>query len=80
MSAKWDEVVEDGRKFWVNEELGTVMQVGDSFVALAPKVIKYGNFDNAEQATKFLENPKVATGLNAIIDEYNEKVVAEFKK
>lgn len=80
MSAKWDEVVEDGRKFWVNEDLGTIMQVGDHFVALAPKVIKYGNFDNVEQATKFLENPKVMAGLNSVIDEYNEKVVTELKK
>lgn len=66
MTAQWEKVVEEGQEFWVNEELGNVVKTGkETYVALMPKVLKFGPFASAEEAKQFIE--EAAKKLDSVL-------------
>jgi hypothetical protein len=65
----WKEVVEEGRVFWINDELGNVVKVGDdSYVAMVPLICRLGPFNSLEDAKEALTHKQE---LKNIIEEYN---------
>lgn len=70
----WKEVIEEGQVFYVHEELGTIAKTIDGkFVAMLPKVMRFGPFDTMEQAQQAFQN-KVS--LEQWLDQYNQNLVA----
>lgn len=63
--ANWEKVVEDGSEFWVNDELGNIVKAGKVYVALLPKVLKFGPFNTIEEAKEFVES--AATKLDSVL-------------
>lgn len=41
---KWEKLIEDGQEFWVNDELGNIVKVGNEYIALIPKILKVRTF------------------------------------
>ena len=53
---EWQEVVEDGTTYYVHEKYGNVMKLaGGAYLALAPKLLKFGPFPSPEEGQKVLE-------------------------
>lgn len=71
---EWKEVTEEGQVFWVHDELGNVMKLGDNiFIAMMPKVIKLGPFSSAEQAKEVLENH--TKGVDQVLEHLNHNLL-----
>lgn len=71
---EWKEVIEEGVVYYVNNALGNVMKVDEnSYVALLPKVIRLGPFENLQQAQQALEINKAA--LENILTAFNHDII-----
>lgn len=76
MVAQWEKVVEEGQEFWVNEELGNVVKTGkETYVALMPKVLRFGPFNSSEEAQQFIEeaSKKLDSVLAGVSDTLTTK-------
>ena len=72
--SNWIEMQEEGQTIFVNEELGNIVKINDTcYIALFPKIIKFGPFTSLENAKQTLENCK--DSLELALAEYNNKVV-----
>jgi hypothetical protein len=70
----WEKVEEDGGIFWVNEDHGNIFkQSEDSYIAMMPKVLKFGPFKTLKEAQTVLETCKQE--VSQAIDIVNEKLV-----
>ena len=70
--SNWKEITEEGVVYYVNDELGNVMKVGDMFVSMMPVVVKLGPFKTLEEAKASLMNKQAVKNL---IEEYNAKLL-----
>lgn len=71
---KWEKVVEEGMEIWVHEELGNIYKAGEgNFVAMLPKVLKFGPFKTVEEAQALLENKRQE--MNQAFDLLNEQLL-----
>lgn len=76
--SNWEKVVEDGLEIWVNEDLGNVYRLPTGeFVAMIPKILKFGPFKTTEQGQAFVESKKQE--IEQALDVLNEKLVHEQK-
>ncbi len=76
--SKWEKVVEDGMEIWVNEELGNVYKLPNGeFVAMIPKILKFGPFKSVEDGQQFVETKKQE--LSQALDLLNDKFINELK-
>lgn len=74
--SNWEKVVEDGMEIWVNEDLGNVYKLPNGeFIAMIPKILKFGPFKSVEDGKKFVETKKQE--LSQALDLLNEKFVNE---
>jgi hypothetical protein len=73
MSDDWKEVVEDEQVWFVHEEHGNIIQVGEnSYIAMFPKVVRLGPFSSLENAKSALVWKKQE--VDVMIEEFNQKV------
>lgn len=74
MSDDWKEVVEDGQEWFVHEEHGNIVKLGeDSYVAMLPRVVKLGPFSSLENAKSALVWKREE--LDAVLEDLNRKLV-----
>ena len=67
--SEWEELVEDGQTFYVNDDIGNIMKLSDgSYVVVLPRAIKLGTFSTLEEAKQIAEDP---AGLDQTIENYN---------
>ena len=72
--SEWQEVVEEGVVFWVNQDLGNVQKMPDgAYVALMPKIIKLGPFETVEQAQQCLSANKAS--IDELLKNYNSSLL-----
>lgn len=69
----WEKVEENNQTFWVSEEHGNVYKLSDgAYIAMLPKVLKFGTFKTPEEAQKVLETCKEK--LDQILELYNQEL------
>ena len=75
---KWEKVEEDGTNYWINEEIGNIVQLKDNeFVVLYPRVIKLGPFSTVEQAQAAIMDNK--DSIDIMIKNFNLSLVEATK-
>lgn len=75
----WQKTEEDGIEYFINEELGNIVKIGDNmYVAMAPRIVKIGPFQNPEAAQKHLEEKKEE--LDKYVEEYNLRYLETLRK
>jgi hypothetical protein len=72
--ATWEKVEEDGNTFWVHMDHGNVFKQSEtSYIAMVPKVVKFGPFKTLEEAQKVLETCK--QDVSQALDILNDKLI-----
>lgn len=72
--SQWQEVSEEGKTFYVNEELGNIVKITETtFIAMYPKIIKLGPFSSLEEAKEAL-SPENQKKLLLHLDHYNHSL------
>ena len=68
--AEWKHVVENETNYWINEDIGNIMQTKEkAFIVLCPKVIKLGPFSNVEDAQQAIESNQKK--IDELLDGFN---------
>ena len=76
--SEWQETIEDGKVYWVNDEHGNVLKLADGvYIGLMPRVLKLGPFLTVEQAQRALENNKIA--VDNLIENFNQEMAGLVK-
>jgi len=71
---RWTKVVEADQIFFINEEIGNILETLDGkFLATIPKIVRLGPFDTLEAAKQSAEDRE---GLNKTIDTYNLHLIS----
>ena len=74
----WKEHIEEGQVFYIHETLGNIQKLSSGqYVALIPKVIKLGAFDNLEEAQQAAADK---AGLDRAVESYNLHLVNFIKE
>lgn len=75
--SKWQEVVEEGQVFYVNDDLGNIMKLGDHYVAMLPIVCKLGPFKTlAEAKASFHQKME----LKSAIEDFNTSMMEKISE
>ena len=71
--AQWQEVIQEGQVFYVNNDLGNIMKVGDVYISMLPIVCKLGPFKTLDEA-KAAFHKKME--LKDAIEQFNESLMS----
>jgi hypothetical protein len=71
--SNWVQVEEDGRIFYVNEDMGNIVKISDNmFVSCVPKILKFGPFSTLEEAKEVFNKKQE---MELALDEMNADFV-----
>lgn len=72
--SNWEEVIEEGRVFWINDEVGSIMKSGEGmYFGFLPKVLKLGPFTSKEEAQRAMTQN--LDTLNALVENFNRQLI-----
>lgn len=70
--SSWERVIEEGRVFWVNNDVGNIMKVGDFYVSMMPMICRLGPFKTLEEAQAAFSKK---AELKQAIEHFNETMM-----
>lgn len=70
--SKWEEVVEQGQLFYVNNDVGNIAKLGDIYVSLLPMVCKLGPFKTLDEAKAAFSKKEE---LKKAIEQFNQTLL-----
>lgn len=75
MGAEWKHEVVGDAEYWINEQHGNIVKINDKYIAVLPKVMRFGPFDDLGAAKNAVESAQLKEDMNQLIDELNDKIV-----